>query len=472
MPGLSLKTLLYSSASLLLVFFLVISGTLTLLITKTHKEANQIRIDMASVRAAQSIKVHVLEFSRANTLFALTNNSKYQTQSFREEAAIYDWLSKVKAIENASKEQRYVNQVQQKVFYYLTARKALAKERSLKKAIGEATGPLEDALASLDLLIQDSISRANRALAKATKTDRFSDHLAITSAIFAFLILVIIVIGSIRYLYYPITHINNAILNFSEGIKSSRAPEEGLADLRLIAIQFNSLADQTIEFNRKRAEFLAGTAHDLRTPLTALRSAVQLLKTHFVKLTDKQRADSINIIDKQIVRIESMTTTFLDTIRIESGEFCLNLRKVDLTQILRDAIELWRTSTDKHKFISKIPQEPIYLECDPLRMDQIVTNLMSNAIKYSPNGGTIEVELQIFDQMIGIIVKDQGLGIPPDEFGKIFEPFHRAPSVQQLVPGIGIGLWITKRLVEAHHGKIYVESKLGKGSTFKIEIPK
>ena len=469
--GLSLKTLFFSFGFLLFIFLFGISSALSLLTTRMHTEAIQIRTRMASVRAAQAIKVHLLEFSRINSILALTNNPKYQALSLKEEVAIHDWLDRAKGIEKTRELQGRINRVEESVFYYLTARKKLAKKGSLKKAIGETTGPLEDALASFDILVADNTHRADQAIVDSERTDQISSRLSKVGVVCAFLFFVTIIVATSKYLYSPLNRIYDAILTFSNGKKNSRAPEEGLKDLKLIAAQFNSLADQTNEFSRKRAQFLAGTAHDIRTPLTALKSSVELLKSHFVKFSEKQRTDCLSLIEKQIVRMESLTSSFLDTVRIESGEFRLNTRKVDVTQLVRDAVELWSSYSNKHKLISKIQQGPIYLECDPVRIDQIMTNLISNAIKYSPKGGIIEVSLQSSGEMTAIAIKDQGLGISHDEIGNIFEAFHRSESAQDLVPGIGIGLWITKRLVEAHHGNIQVESEVGKGATFKIQFP-
>ena len=144
-----LKTLIYTSVSILLLLFAVISFTLTEMTTRMHDEANQIRLALASVRTAQSIKVHLLEFARINSLLALTKNPKYRDESSKQEAAIYEWLNRAKKIERSPEEQGHLKNVEQNIFYYLKIRKDLAK-KGLKRAIGESTGPLEKALGSLE----------------------------------------------------------------------------------------------------------------------------------------------------------------------------------------------------------------------------------------------------------------------------------------------------------------------------------
>ncbi len=466
-----LRKLVYGSSSLVLLLVAIVSGALLILTTHMHSDALQVRKGMASVRSAEALKVHLLNFSRMNSLLALTGDQKYAVRATEEETTISEWLNRTRSIENTPDEQERVRDAQQKIDRYLTTRKLLAHKRSLEKAVAESSGPLEEALAALDVLVKTNTERSDRAIAISAYTDHLANQIAIWLFIFLFVLIGTIVAASIQYLYRPIIQIHSAILAFSKGEKTSRAPKGGIPELQLITNQFNELAEQTLDFDRKRVHFLMGTAHDLRNPLTALKTAVLLFKSRFNQLTEKQRYDNLGLIERQVIRLENMTSSFLDAIHIESGDFTLNIRRIDLTQVLNDVMQLWSAATDKHKISSTIPHEPLYLDCDPVRIEQIITNLISNAIKYSPEGGMIEVVLVRSGEIAKLSITDHGIGIASNEIQKIFEPFHRTIPAQQLVPGVGIGLWVTKRLVEAHHGSIEVDSSLGKGSTFTIRIP-
>ena len=337
--------------------------------------------------------------------------------------------------------------------------------------ITESTGPLREALGALDILIQDNATRADNALASSALRERQSDQVAVVGFLMAFIILALVVFTSFGLLYRPLLKIHQAIVKFSDGDSTSRAPLVGLTEISVIASEFNRLADQTVQINRRRLQFLAATAHDLRNPLTALKTAVLLLSQRFDKLGEKQRLDGLRLIERQVVRLESMTTDFLDAIRLDSGEFTLEMRRADLGQVLKDVIELWSTANEKHSLISSFPKDTVYVDCDPMRIGQVFTNLISNALKYSPAGGMVEIGLSWSGDMAQISVRDHGIGIAPEEIGRIFEPFHRTIRAQQMVPGVGIGLWVTKRLVDAHQGRIRVESVVGKGTTFVVEFP-
>src|SRR5262245_45682664 len=118
-----------------------------------------------------------------------------------------------------------------------------------------------------------------------------------------------------------------------------------------------------------------------------------------------------------------------------------------------------------------VPDAPLPLRCDPVRIGQVLNNLISNAIKYSPRGGQVRVTARRMDDRIAIDIADQGPGIPPEESQLIFEPFKRSPSAQTDIPGVGLGLSVARCIVEAHGGKIDVQSTVGRGATFSVLLP-
>jgi signal transduction histidine kinase len=175
------------------------------------------------------------------------------------------------------------------------------------------------------------------------------------------------------------------------------------------------------------------------------------------------------MVDKQTRHLERMINDLLDTARIEAGHLDLRCEHCDGAQLVKDTLELFRPSGAK--LVPVLPKEPVTLWADPVRMTQVLNNLVSNAIKYSPEGGRIEVRLERRRREVVFIVSDQGPGIAPDEAAHIFEPFRRAKLIKEGVPGAGLGLSVARRIVEAHGGQILLESEVGRGAKFRIRLP-
>lgn len=462
---------MYTSIAFVLALVLLACGALVHLSTLLHEHGLQIRQGMTSVRAALSLKSALLEFSRASVIQALGPSKRQEIELSDRERRIIDWLNRSRKIKRLPEEERGVAEADWNIREYLRLRKAIAGKVPLRVAISQSSGALDAALASLDALDRTSVERADSAVARSSALDLRANRIAIVIVTLIFCSLIFIAFGTTRLIYRPLLSIYAAIREFSQKDKTSRAPVQGVFELNEVARIFNGLADQTVSLERQRANFLAGTAHDLRNPLTALKAAILMIKRQFNLMDEKRRMENLELIERQINRLEKMTSGFLDAIQVESGEFTLRLERVNLTQIVRDVVQLWSATTDKHELKASLPSEPLFLMADPVRIGQVITNIVNNAIKYSPQGGAIELVLSSTQDEALISVKDHGVGISRDDLRKIFEPFQRASSSRRLVPGVGIGLWVSKALIEKHHGIIEARSELNRGSEFVIRLP-
>jgi NO-binding membrane sensor protein with MHYT domain/nitrogen-specific signal transduction histidine kinase len=223
---------------------------------------------------------------------------------------------------------------------------------------------------------------------------------------------------------------------------------------------------------KARDEFMSITSHELRTPLTSVKLQLQLLMRQLRK-SDLDKDKVISIIektDRSLTRIDGLVNDMLDISRITSGKLTLNKEQVDLNDILMEVIERFQPQFEDSKAgeILYTPAKAIgYF--DILRIDQVVSNLLSNALKYG-KGSKVEIELKSDQKYALFFIRDYGMGIPDEFKNKLFERFERAISANE-VSGLGLGLFIVKEIVEAHQGKIWVESESGKGSTFFVELP-
>jgi PAS domain S-box-containing protein len=223
--------------------------------------------------------------------------------------------------------------------------------------------------------------------------------------------------------------------------------------------------------SRLKSEFMSMVSHEFRTALTGIQGYSEVMTTQEVSTDEvKEFAGDINA-DAQ--RLNRMITEMLDLDRIESGRMQLHVEQVDLNRLLCDAVERARMTTRRHDIVTELDPRVGAVQGDRDRLTQVVSNLLTNAVKYSPSGGEIAVASKLQDgNAVEISVRDHGQGIPPEFIQRIFGRYERYESagVKDTV-GTGLGLAIAQQIVQLHKGRIWVESKLGEGSTFRFVIP-
>lgn len=224
---------------------------------------------------------------------------------------------------------------------------------------------------------------------------------------------------------------------------------------------------------RMKSAFVATVSHELRTPLTAIKGFISTLiaDDHF---PEQERKEFYTIIDHECDRLTRLINDLLNIARIEAGESLKpHYQKVDIVQLARKVLLIQKQSTNRHELLLDAEENIPEIIGDQDKLDQILTNLVSNAIKYSPNGGKVTVSIKKEEPNIHIIVSDEGIGIPKEHLPKIFERFHRVHTEDnRRIYGTGLGLYLVKHLVEQIHlGKVWAESEVGKGSKFHVLIP-
>lgn len=180
----------------------------------------------------------------------------------------------------------------------------------------------------------------------------------------------------------------------------------------------------------------------------------------------------VRVLERQVDQLDRSIGDLLEIARIETGRLDLRLEEVDARSLAEEAVELFRPTAPQVAFELSTPRAPVPLRCDPIRVQQVLNNLISNAIKYSRDGGAVAVSVERDRSHVSFSVQDRGFGIAEAELPRLFEPFRRGESAaQSSVPGEGLGLFVSRRIVEAHAGSLEVRSVEGEGSTFRIELP-
>ena len=320
----------------------------------------------------------------------------------------------------------------------------------------------------------ESIEQVNMLVANAERPMIITlSTVLITSALIGFFLA--------RDLSAPMTRLERALKAIGEGELDYRVQLRGTGDDEMhdLAREVNRMAQKLKSAESVRAEFFSFVSHELRSPLTAIRGFVETLQAQ-PDFTDEDRREIYDIIHEESDRLLRMIGELLDISRIQAGHpLVVSKLRFEVGRHVERVAEIMRGHTQRHALKVLRSREPVWMEADPDKLDQILINLVSNAIKYSPDGGDVIISLSETPDAIVLSVKDSGVGMTAAQSSHIFEKFYRvseedSPVGDRLarVEGAGIGLYLTRARVEAHGGRIQVESVAGSGSTFTVTLPR
>lgn len=278
-----------------------------------------------------------------------------------------------------------------------------------------------------------------------------------------------------RLAFQPVFAVLDAMARFAAGDLTARAPERGPAELRVLALTTNQLADGLARMRRQQLEYIAGVVHDLRNPLAAVQLAAAYVSPSRALPPERRIREIFSMIARQLKRMNSLVGDVLNAVRLDAGVFELLPQPTDLRELVSEAVTLFQTMAPTHAIRVELPQDGprawLLVTCDPKLIEQVLNNLLSNAIKYSSPGSRVTVRLEAEGDGAVLEVQDEGRGIAQEELQSIFQPFHRGFSAHEEASGVGLGLYVSRRVVEAHGGQLTVESRMGSGSTFRVSLP-
>jgi two-component system sensor histidine kinase BaeS len=308
--------------------------------------------------------------------------------------------------------------------------------------------------------------------------------LAVTGLI-ALAVAIVVAAMLARRFTTPLRRLTEASRDLAEGDLARRVPsdaiEDGPIELSELGLQFNAMAQrlqrsvEIIRRDRDRSrEFLADVSHELRTPIAALRTFNELL-TEGAADDPAARAEFLETSRAQLERLDWLAQNLLELSKLDSGLVLLDLRPEDLRSAVEQAVEQAAATARRRgvELTMERPAAPIQIRHDPVRIGQVVANLVGNGVKFTPRGGSVKVQVQ--DEPDGgasITVADTGIGIDAAELPRIFDRFFRGSrATEARGSGSGLGLAIVRSIVEMHGGTVSVESRLGAGSTFRVVLP-
>ena len=260
------------------------------------------------------------------------------------------------------------------------------------------------------------------------------------------------------------------------GISTSMLRNDSYETIGITVVSRDMTASRELDrlrnLDKMKSDFVSTVSHELRSPLTTIKAYLDTLINRVDEDDKETRNMFLATIDKEANRLYSLIEDMLDLSRIESGKIQLELEFMDITEVVKEVISLCKMQTEKHTIHSDIPDKLPKVMADKDRLTQVFINLLNNAIKYSPEGKNIWVKMEGKDNSLRISFRDEGMGLKEEDKYKVFEKFYRVDSQQTSnIGGTGLGLPVVKKLVDMHHGKIEVETEVGKGSEFIVLLP-
>jgi signal transduction histidine kinase len=303
-------------------------------------------------------------------------------------------------------------------------------------------------------------------------------------ALFALALSVLVSSAMARRFTTPLRRLTEASRGLAEGDLTRRVPEDevrsGSSELAELAVQFNTMADrlqesvEIIRRDRDRSrDFLADVSHELRTPLAALRMFNELLEGG-AAADPEARSEFLESSGQQIERLDWLAQNLLELSKLDSGLVLLDLRPDDLRAAVENAVDQTATAARRRdvRVSLHMPVSPVRIRHDPQRIGQVVANLVGNAVKFTPRGGSITVDVAATADGARIEVADTGVGIDAAELPHIFERFYRGSRANEARgSGSGLGLAIVRSIVDMHGGTVVVESQVGVGTRFIVDLP-
>jgi PAS domain S-box-containing protein len=236
---------------------------------------------------------------------------------------------------------------------------------------------------------------------------------------------------------------------------------------------FGTVQDITEQkkLDQLKDDFIGLVSHELRSPMTVITGAINTVLTEAERLSPEETHQLLKDAAAESETLSNLLSNLLELSRVQAQRLVLHSEAIDLKKVVQEAVAKIKRQSATHKFVINLPRHLPPLEADPLRLERILYNLLENAVKYSPSGGEVRVSAKPEGEQLVIGVSDDGIGISPADQEKLFGPFQRLEKSPSGVRGVGLGLMVCRRLVEAHGGQIWVESEPGHGSTFFFTMP-
>lgn len=423
--------------------------------------------DTRSAMLASELEAAVLMHQRLSNLHVMTEEDGIDQERRNVVLGMRRMLEEAERLVGATGEQQVLDEVAARLDAYLLRRAAAENySRDLPEVVQTARPAFNEVLGELRSLRALNDVQVERARVRALRVNRLATWVGASAAVLLIAGFVTIGWGMRRYLLRPVIALYRAMQAFRGGAPGARSDGGGVREVHELARMFDEMAESLVQQRQAQLTFVAGVAHDLRNPLSTLKTGLYVL-AH--EPSAERRADTRATLDGQVDLLNRMADDLLDATRIEAGQLELRPARFDLGRLVRDLVDQYRPGSPDHTITARLPDRAVNVRADALRIEQVIRNLLSNALKFSPEGGPIEVSVVPGDAGVILSVSDHGIGIAAEDQADIFLPFRRRRL--SAAPGAGLGLSVVRRIVTAHGGTVEVQSEPGVGSTFQVTLP-
>lgn len=466
-PRFSVRRLAVASAVAFGVLTIAVIGALLWTAAQFRHATETVIRDTRSMALAGEIELELLMHQRLSNLYVLTGDTGYLARERSIGGRLKDLLRMAQERAASRDEAALLAMVERQLEPYLLEREQIEAEGLTVPEAARISHPaLEAAVTALDSVRLLNVEQVQQARVFARRVNELSMVVGVGVGTVLIAGLVAMVLALHRHVLTPMLELHRLAERYRAGDTTVRASGAGSRESQALANAFNELLEAEAQQRENRLAFIAGVAHDLRNPLAALRLGLHGLED---MPSAEDRTRILVMLDRQVDHLTRMVTDLLDATRIEAGRMDLHLTEVDLRQVVSEVVQLHGPMFPAHRIVVDVPEHAVHTRGDPLRLEQVLSNLLSNAVKFSTEGSRIDIVVREEADAVVLEVRDQGIGMSPDELRELFVPFRRQRP--DLAPGVGLGLSVVRRIVTAHGGHIDVESAPGRGSTFGVRLP-
>jgi signal transduction histidine kinase len=459
----TIRTLVvFWATSVLFVWAILVGGWFTAKSQLTRIEG-QVANDISALDATHRLEAAILAYQHDDLLWHASKQTQGQRHPKEYLATAQQIADGFGPYVNTPKEQALLTAIQKDL--------RILAEQSPGIAATPTRVETESALDLLTLVRDLQVENENQMKASVRAADRVHNEVsewAIGLSGGTALLLFAGAWSLMRRIIRPAWSLTRAAEAFGRGHFSLRAPVLHDDELGAVARTFNNMAGDIADREKNRLEFVAMVVHDLKNPVLAIEMAARLL--HGSHTTEEERRGYLEGIKEETVHLRGIIRDLTDDIQVANGRFTVNKAEVDLGALVQQFAQTQCRAFKGREIVAKTDAGCV-VQGDARRIERVVMNLLSNAVKYSPPDAPVTLRVQKEDSQAMLTVSDQGPGIAKDDLEVLFQPFGRGRSADALAEGTGMGLYVVKQIVEAHGGRIDVQSELGHGTTFRVRLP-
>jgi len=442
--------------------FLILALSLQFSTDRLQSMTSRILTDANSIETAHILENTLLNERREDLLWRVTGQQKYYTLKISYLQKLEVLINRMASLSTSAKENSHLRSI---IDLFAQFKKAAAtKPPVVLLKVSQISDTL---LRELEAFREQNHTQMTETLLRSDVLDSMIDRWSIGLIFFVFLVTIIGAVLLKDRIIKPTTALSRSVVRFGKGEHDITTPVFHDDELGMLSMAVNDMIANINRLQQERRYFFANLAHDLKNPMMLIgATARRLKKKHAVAA---EHVEHIERIIEQTEAVEQLVTELMDSVRIENGNFNPDMAEVDLDLLARTICEKQAAMITSHRLIYNGAKDCRIIG-DSRRLERVLTNLLSNAVKYSDKGSTVSVSLTKEDGHALIAVHDDGVGIPPEKVGSLFQPFRRLSHTSAMAKGTGLGLFSVKQIIDGHGGTIKIDSLPGHGTTVTVAL--